>query len=196
MSIVFAQPYSLYPIDLTEPFPEIPDDIDIVFDLAGAISEHSHSISSALAQSDLVILSGGISKGKKDYVRPALENLIGPPVFHGVAQRPGKPLAFWPGIAALPGNPNSTLTTFHRYLVPLLNKMVGTPTPSPINLPLASPIKQHPKLTQFLPAKLTPDGKAQALAPQNSGDFLTAMSGTGYLEIPPGEGMVTSALFR
>ncbi len=46
----------LLAIDLTEPFPDIPDDIDIIFDLAGAISEHSHSISSALSQSDLVIV--------------------------------------------------------------------------------------------------------------------------------------------
>ena len=164
--------------------------------LADDLESTRTGIEKALAQSDLVILSGGISKGKKDYVRPALESLIGPPIFHGVAQRPGKPFAFWQGVAALPGNPNSTLTTFQRYLVPLLNKMVGTGSPPPTNLSLASPIKQHPKLTQFLPAKFTADGKAQALAPQNSGDFLTAMSGTGYLEIPPGEGTIKAALFR
>jgi cellulose biosynthesis protein BcsQ len=46
----------LMALDLSESFPEIPDDIDIVFDLAGAISEHSHSITSAVAQSDLVIV--------------------------------------------------------------------------------------------------------------------------------------------
>jgi len=46
----------LLAVDLTESFPEIPDDIDIVFDLAGAISEHSNSITSAVAQSDLVIV--------------------------------------------------------------------------------------------------------------------------------------------
>lgn len=46
----------LLTVDLTESFPKIPDDIDIVFDLAGAISEHSHSITSALSQSDLVIV--------------------------------------------------------------------------------------------------------------------------------------------
>jgi len=46
----------LLAVDLTESFPEVPDDIDIVFDLAGAISEHSHSISSALIQSNLVIV--------------------------------------------------------------------------------------------------------------------------------------------
>lgn len=46
----------LIAVDLTEPFPEIPEGIDIVFDLAGAISEHSNSITSAVKQSDLVIV--------------------------------------------------------------------------------------------------------------------------------------------
>ena len=164
--------------------------------LADDLASTRTGIERALAQSDLVILSGGISKGKKDYVRPALESLIGPPIFHGVAQRPGKPFAFWQGVAALPGNPNSTLTTFQRYLVPLLNKMVGTATPPPTKLTLASPIKQHPKLTQFLPSKLTDEGQAEVLTPQNSGDFLTSMSGTGYVEIPPSEGTIDTALFR
>lgn len=46
----------LLAVDLTEPFPEVPNGIDIVFDLAGAISEHSNSITSAVKQSDLVIV--------------------------------------------------------------------------------------------------------------------------------------------
>lgn len=46
----------LLALDLSERFPPIPDDIDIVFDLAGSISEHSHSITSAVSQSDLVIV--------------------------------------------------------------------------------------------------------------------------------------------
>lgn len=46
----------LLALDLSESFPDIPNDINIVFDLAGAISEHSHSITSAVAQSDLIIV--------------------------------------------------------------------------------------------------------------------------------------------
>jgi len=46
----------LMALDLAESFPDIPDGIDIVFDLAGAISAHSHSITSAVMQSDLVIV--------------------------------------------------------------------------------------------------------------------------------------------
>jgi hypothetical protein len=46
----------LLSLDLTEAFPVIPDDVDIVFDLAGAISQHSNSITSAIAQAGLVIV--------------------------------------------------------------------------------------------------------------------------------------------
>jgi len=46
----------LIALDLTEEFPEIPDGFDVVFDLAGAISKASHSITSAVIQSDLVIV--------------------------------------------------------------------------------------------------------------------------------------------
>ena len=156
--------------------------------LADDLTATTTGISKALKHSDLVILSGGISKGKKDYVRPALESLRGEPVFHGVAQRPGKPLAFWKGVVALPGNPNSTLTTFQRYVVPLLRLLTGQALAEVVALPLAQPIPQHPFLTQFLPAKMNRKGEAVSLSPQNSGDFITPLEATCYLEIPPGEG--------
>jgi molybdopterin molybdotransferase len=163
----------------------LPDDLQATTD----------GIAEALESADLVLLSGGISKGRKDYVRPALESLRGEPLLHGIAQRPGKPLAFWKGIVALPGNPNSTLTTFQRYVVPLLRRMTGEPDAQTITLPLAASISQHPFLTQFLPAKLNSEGKAISLSPQNSGDFVTPLEGTGYLEIPPGDGEASSARF-
>jgi len=163
--------------------------------LADELAATILGISSALAYTDLVIISGGISKGKKDYVRPALESLRGSPTFHGVAQRPGKPLAAWPGVIALPGNPNSTLTTFHRYLIPLLEKMIGMSPRIAMNLPLATPVEQHPFLTQFPPAKLNSEGRALSLSPQNSGDFITPLASTGYLEIPPGKGKIHTARF-
>lgn len=164
--------------------------------LADDLETTTHGIASALEASDLIILSGGISKGKKDYVRPALESLQGPPLFHGVAQRPGKPLAWWPGVAALPGNPNSSLTTFNRYLLPLLQKLTGGPPPKSMTLPLVAPIEKHTALTIMLPANMQTDGKVIGLQPQNSGDFLTPLSGTGFLEIPPGSGAAHEAAYR
>lgn len=163
--------------------------------LADDLEATTRGIAEALEGCDLVILSGGISKGKKDYVRPALETLRGTPLFHGVAQRPGKPLAFWPGVAALPGNPNSSLTTFTRYLVPLLQKLTGAPLSPGIRLPLSTPIKSHPFLAMMLPAHFNENGTLEILSPQNSGDFLTPLSGTGFVEIPPDSGQVNEAKY-
>lgn len=163
----------------------LPDDLEAT----------TSGIAGALETTDLLLLSGGISKGRKDFVRPAIESLRGSPLFHGVAQRPGKPLAFWKGIIALPGNPNSTLTTFRRYVVPLLHAMTGLPGPRVVHLPLARPVAAHPQLTQFLPATLDEQGRALSLSPQNSGDFVTPLEATGYLEIPPGQAEITSAQF-
>ncbi len=62
----------LLAIDLAESFPEIPDNIDIVFDLAMAISETSRSITSAILQSDLVIVP---IENKYNYLNKGLETL-------------------------------------------------------------------------------------------------------------------------
>jgi len=53
------------------------------------------TITEALPAHDILIFTGGISKGKYDYVAPVLTELLGSPHFHGIAQRPGKPMAFW-----------------------------------------------------------------------------------------------------
>ncbi|WP_411845508.1 molybdopterin molybdotransferase MoeA [Roseibacillus persicicus] len=166
------------------------------------LTHTTEAIESALSSSDLVLISGGISKGKKDYVRPALESLIGPPTFHGIAQRPGKPLAYWkpssqnPPLFALPGNPNSTLTTFLRYVRPALHLLAGSPIPEPITLPLAKPLTPHPKLTLFLPATLESNGTLTVHQPQNSGDFASALSASGFIEVPSGEVEVTTAAYH
>jgi molybdopterin molybdotransferase len=146
-------------------------------------------IDEALANSDLLLLCGGISKGKRDYVRPTLEARLGAPAFHGVWQRPGKPLAFWSGetpVFALPGNPVSVLVTFTRYVRPALDLLQGNePTPRAA-IPLARTVKSLPKLTWLLPARLDENGHAIPMPPQNSGDFISIAGATHLLEIPPG----------
>jgi molybdopterin molybdotransferase len=147
------------------------------------------AVDTALANSDLILLCGGISQGKRDHVRSVLETRLGPPVFHGVRQRPGKPLAFWSGpplVFALPGNPVSVLATFVHYVQPALSRMQGS-DPSPrLTLPLSSPLEPHPALTWLLPCRISQHGEAIALPPQNSGDFVSVAGATHLLEIPPG----------
>ena len=79
-------------------------------------------------------------------------------------------------------------TTFTRYLAPLLQKLTGAPLPRRIRLPLSKPIESHPFLAMMLPALLNENGKLEILSPQNSGHFLTPLSGTGFVEIPPNSG--------
>jgi molybdopterin molybdotransferase len=138
----------------------------------------------------IVILSGGVSKGKFDFVPQALEALGIKKLFHQVNQRPGKP--FWFGksenhiVFALPGNPVSTYLCFYRYVKPWLKKCLG------LNLThsqaiLAADFTFKPALTYFLQVKVSNEqGKLMAYpdAGGGSGDFVNLKEVTGFLELP------------
>lgn len=148
---------------------------------------------------DTLILTGGISMGKFDWVAPLLKKLLGDPEFHGVAQRPGKPFAFWSGensplgtsdsqckplnIFALPGNPVSVMATMHRYVLPSLRKMLGK-TETTNTLPLAEDFTWNLPLTGILPYKSN-NGKITIHPPRNSGDYISLQGTDGFTEIPP-----------
>ena len=81
------------------------------FHLVDDYEELRHKMKAILNDFDVVLMSGGVSKGKADYVPQVLDELGVEKLFHRVAQRPGKP--FWFGhksndthVIALPGNPN------------------------------------------------------------------------------------------
>jgi molybdopterin molybdotransferase len=81
---------------------------------------------------DVAVITGGVSVGPHDHVKPALAELGVEEVFWGVALRPGKPT--WFGVAeggaplvfGLPGNPVSAMVTFHLFVRPALAAMMGT----------------------------------------------------------------------
>ncbi|MFT6792403.1 MAG: molybdopterin molybdotransferase [Rubritalea sp.] len=161
---------------------------------------------------DVLILTGGISMGKFDWVAPLLNKLLGEPAFHGVSQRPGKPFAFWGGdkknlragesdsdckaplrtnaseckpllIFALPGNPVSVMATMHRYVLPALREILGKQKASK-NLPLAEDFQWDSPLAGILPYK-THNGKITIHPPRNSGDYISLQGTDGFAEIPP-----------
>ncbi|MEM8815198.1 MAG: molybdopterin molybdotransferase MoeA [Pseudomonadota bacterium] len=145
-----------------------------------------------LDEADVLILSGGVSKGKADYVPEVLAELGVAVDFHRISQRPGKPMWFGTGtrgqaVFALPGNPVSTLVCCRQYVVPALEKMSGA-VPSPqLFAKLTEDVSFRPELTCFLPVRVVTSAAGQALAlpvPTNtSGDF-AALSGTdGYVEL-------------
>ncbi len=143
--------------------------------------------------SDLLLLCGGISRGKYDFVRPVIDSLLGSPAFHGVAQRPGKPLAFWPGLPpvfALPGNPMSVQVTFHRYVRPFLEALQNQ-SPVVRMVSLSSEIRFDPPFAWSLPVKLRQEGSSLMADPSplsNSGDFASAIESDGFIELPGNQG--------
>ena len=155
-------------------------------------SELESHIRHLLGMHDILVFSGGVSMGKKDFLPQVLEKLGVEKVFHWVAQRPGKPLWFGKTqdgkpVFGLPGNPLSTLTCFHRYLLPALEAMSARTPAHILQIPLAEPFEFPPPLTCFLPVALThSSGATQAIpAPaHNSGDYSGILLTHGFLEIP------------
>ena len=109
----------------------------------------------ALQQSDIVLLTGGISVGDYDFVLEASRLCGVETIFHKIKQRPGKPLFFGKKseklVFGLPGNPSSVLTCFYEYVVPAIRKIKGDETiAEPIYATLEKNIQKSETLTCFL----------------------------------------------
>jgi molybdopterin molybdotransferase len=149
-------------------------------------------IATHLDEADVLILSGGVSMGKADYVPEVLSELGVKVVFHKISQRPGKPMWFGVGpdkqaVFALPGNPVSALVCCRQYVIPALAAASEATANPPEFASLASDITFKPDLTCFQPVRLISNAAGQVLAmpvkTNTSGDF-TALSGTdGYIEL-------------
>ena len=145
-----------------------------------------------LAEANVLILSGGVSMGKADYVPQVLTDLGVEVIFHKVSQRPGKPMWFGIGpkeqaVFALPGNPVSTLVCCRQYVIPALAHASGAAPGNPEFAALAQDVAFRPKLTCFLPAKLVTNAAGTLLAmpvqTNTSGDFASLTGTDGYVEL-------------
>ncbi len=149
------------------------------------------ALKNALAQFDLIIVIGGISKGKFDFVKKSLTQLKVKEIFHGVAQRPGKP--FYLGcftrrgkkipIFSLPGNPQSALVCLKRYVISFLFKKLKAYR-KPLKIELASDVTFNKPLTLFQLVHLNEQGQAVAVKHQGSGDFNALAKSDGFIELP------------
>ncbi len=151
------------------------------------------SLEELLEMKDFVIATGGVSQGKFDYLPSLFERLGVQKIFHGIAQRPGKPM--WFGVSrkgvpvfALPGNPVSAFTCLHRYVIPALDEASGAHYREPLLVPLEQGFRFQPKMTYFLPGKLVSTSEGlQSLRPvpvNTSGDFARLIATDGFVELP------------
>ncbi len=146
-------------------------------------------------QNDALVTTGGVSVGQFDHVKEVLSELGMQELFHGVAQRPGKPLMFGlvegRPVFGLPGNPVSTLVCFELYVRPALKKMAGLVNSA---IPRAKAvcavdIKTARGLTEFIRVKL--ERRAETLYASPSGEqgsaILSTMSRADALLVGPAD---------
>ncbi len=141
---------------------------------------------------DLLVLTGGVSVGKYDFVEQALANLGAEFYFQSLALRPGKPLVF--GHVAgkfffgLPGNPISTYVTFALFARPALAVLGGADFAPPLFMRarLGRALQQKSRLTAFLPARLersVGDPVVNLVAWQGSGDLVGVAAANCFVVI-------------
>ena len=149
-------------------------------------------ISQLLKDYELLVFTGGVSKGKFDYLPDVLEELKVEKHFHKIQQRPGKP--FWFGtsannnkIFALPGNPVSSFVCVYMYLQYWLKKSLNV-EPETLYVALKKDVQFTPDLVYFLEAAVEShaDGTlvADPIAGNGSGDFANLVKTDGFLILP------------
>jgi molybdopterin molybdotransferase len=153
----------------------------------------------AARSNDLVIITGGVSVGRYDFVPQAIEAIGGRVRFHGVRMKPGKPQLFATlglnrYIFALPGNPVSVLTGFWTLVAPALRRLTGVAPGkcSPVlKLPASQAVPGQSKGQRvvFRLARMVQTSAGLAVAPidsAGSADIIAACRADGVMIIPAG----------
>ncbi len=165
------------------------------------ISDNPGLLTAALerlaAQSDVVIMTGGMSVGRYDFAAEAIRQAGADIHFHGIAMKPGKPQLFASDsqgrlIFGLPGNPVSAMVGYYEFVLPALYRLAGS---APVCCRRTLTVRTAEALTlkgnrqNYVPAKLawTDDGPlATAVALHGSADLVAAVHTDGTLIVPPG----------
>ncbi|HLF17843.1 MAG TPA: molybdopterin molybdotransferase MoeA [Candidatus Omnitrophota bacterium] len=150
-------------------------------------------ISAIMEKFDVLIITGGISMGKFDFIPEVMKVLKVDVLFEKVKQKPGRP--FWYGrtkrnqpIFALPGNPVSTQIGTVRHCIPNLKKALGLEKEEEEYAQLKESFQLDTPFTFFLPIRITcaKDGRltATSVPGSGSGDFGSLAGADGFMEIP------------
>ncbi len=145
----------------------IPTSLEIVDDVE---EEIVNAINRQL-NSDILILTGGVSVGDYDFVPKTLEKCSVKNIFHKIKQKPGKPFYFGKLnqslVLGLPGNPASALTCFYEYIIPVIGSFTKKQYQRKLKMHLANDFKKKAGLTYFLKGQ-TNDEEVMILNNQES----------------------------
>ena len=150
------------------------------------------AVRAALSAADMVVLSGGTSKGAGDLSHTIVSKL-GPPgiLVHGVALKPGKPLCLGvvgeKPIVVLPGFPTSAIFTFHAYVAPVIRARAGLPPEAAETVTASVPVRVASELgrKEFLLVSLIDGGQGMVAFPtgKGSGAVTSFAQADGFIEI-------------
>jgi molybdopterin molybdotransferase len=142
---------------------------------------------------DLVLLTGGVSMGRFDFVERALLAMGAEFFLTGARIQPGKPVVFGKlpetYFLGLPGNPISTMVTFALFAAPLVRALAGETDVEPrfVLARVEGEVQVKAGLTRFLPARMESDvrgARVRRIAWQGSGDLAAAARANGFLVVP------------
>jgi molybdopterin molybdotransferase len=166
----------------------------------GIASDNEASIKrllkTALGESDVVLISGGVSFGDYDLVPEVMRSLGLTIHFDQVAMQPGKPLTFSTGdkkaVFGLPGNPVSTFVQFEVMVRPFIERMMGNTAEAPLmTLPLATDYsRKRAERMAWIPFVLTPDGEAMPVEYHGSAHITALPDAWGLITIPRGQSWI------
>ena len=147
----------------------------------------------ALKISDVVILTGGVSAGETDHVKPVLKKLGTKTVFWKVSQKPGKPLYFGKKgrtlVFGLPGNPAAVFVCFYEYVYPAIRRFMGYEKPflREEMCALKETVKTDPEKFLFLKATIDRSGETPMASPlsKQASHMISSLAETrGILVVP------------
>jgi len=173
--------------------------IPLYLGIAGDTRQDLEDKLSGAARADLILTSGGVSKGDYDLVRKVMTAGDNHMEFMQVAMKPGRPLAFGEinGIPAigLPGNPAATLISFYQFARPAILKMMGSENlllPSLI-AKLKTPLKNKPDQVRFVRGVLQRQGRdlvVSSTGRTGSGMISPKTSGNCFIVMPQGKTVI------
>jgi putative molybdopterin biosynthesis protein len=155
-------------------------------------SKLNDALDRALKRADLVLLSGGTSKGAGDVSYRILREREPGIIVHGVALKPGKPICLGmvghKPVAILPGFPTSAIFTFHEFIAPLILRLAGRRSEDRETLAARLPtrINSERGRTEYVLVNLVdgPGGRSAYPLGKGSGSVTTFSRADGFLIIP------------
>lgn len=163
-----------------------PDDEEITFGI----------IEKGVSESDIVILTGGVSMGDFDFVPSILKRAGFSLLFDQVNVQPGKPITFGVNpkavVFGLPGNPVSSFIQFETLVRPFINRMMNYDWQPAIRpLPMADRYeRKFASRHGWIPARITPDNKVEVIDYHGSAHITALPYCDGIIAIEPGKSVI------